>query len=228
MTRFDSVQRALRESSSTWLITGVAGFIGSNLLETLLTLDQTVIGLDNFATGHQHNLDDVKTLVTPAQWDRYHFIEGDLRNLADCRLAGRRINDRMGAHVAETVVKLMLQNGIGVCNSRILVLGLAFKENCPDVRNTRVIDIIHALLEYNIAVDCYDPWIDRAEAKHEYGLECLSEASPAGSYDAVILAVAHRDFVAAGATGIRQWAKPKAILYDVKSVLPVDSVDGRL
>ncbi|MFB1495941.1 MULTISPECIES: Vi polysaccharide biosynthesis UDP-N-acetylglucosamine C-6 dehydrogenase TviB [unclassified Thiocapsa] len=143
-------------------------------------------------------------------------------------LAGRRINDRMGAHVAETVVKLMLQSGIGVCNSRILVLGLAFKENCPDLRNTRVIDIILALREYNIAVDCYDPWIDRAEAKHEYGLECLSEAPPAGSYDAVILAVAHRDFVAAGATGIRQWAKPKAILYDVKSVLPVDTVDGRL
>ena len=84
-------------------------------------------------------------------------------------LAGRRINDRMGAHVAETVVKLMLQTGIGVCNSRILVLGLAFKENCPDLRNTRVIDIIQALREYNIAVDCYDPWIDRAEAKHEYG-----------------------------------------------------------
>ncbi|WP_213455808.1 nucleotide sugar dehydrogenase [Thiocapsa sp.] len=143
-------------------------------------------------------------------------------------LAGRRINDRMGAHVAETVVKLMLQSGIGVCNSRILVLGLAFKENCPDLRNTRVIDIILALREYNIAVDCYDPWIDRAEAKHEYGLECLPEAPPPGSYDAVILAVAHRDFVETGATGIRRWAKPKSILYDVKSVLPVEVVDGRL
>ncbi len=143
-------------------------------------------------------------------------------------LAGRRINDRMGAHVAETVVKLMLQSGIGVCQSRILVLGLAFKENCPDLRNTRVIDIIHALRDYNIAVDCYDPWIDRAEAKHEYGLDCLAEPPAEDPYDAVILAVAHRGFIEAGATGIRRWAKPKAILYDVKSVLPVDAVDGRL
>ncbi len=143
-------------------------------------------------------------------------------------LAGRRINDRMGPHVAETVVKLMLQNGIGVCNSRILVLGLAFKENCPDLRNTRVIDIILALREYNIAVDCYDPWIDPAEAKHDYGLDCHAEPPADGTYDAVILAVAHRDFIATGATGIRRWAKPKSILYDVKSVLPVDTVDGRL
>ena len=78
----------------------------------------------------------------------------------------------MGAHVAETVVKLMLQSGIGVCNSRVLVLGLAFKENCPDLRNTRVVDIIDALREYSIRVDVYDPWIDRAEAQHEYGLHC--------------------------------------------------------
>lgn len=90
-------------------------------------------------------------------------------------LAGRRINDRMGAHVAETVVKLMLQSGIGVCNSRVLILGLAFKENCPDLRNTRVVDIIDALREYSIHVDVYDPWIDRAEAQHEYGLHCLAE-----------------------------------------------------
>ncbi|RKT45541.1 nucleotide sugar dehydrogenase [Thiocapsa rosea] len=143
-------------------------------------------------------------------------------------LAGRRINDRMGAHVAETVVKLMLNNSIGVCNSRVLVLGFAFKENCPDLRNTRVIDIILALREYNIAVDCYDPWIDLTEAKHEYGLDCLPEAPEPGTYDAVVLAVAHRDFVETGAPGIRRWAKPKSILYDVKSVLPVDAVDGRL
>ncbi|WP_245969916.1 UDP binding domain-containing protein [Thiocapsa rosea] len=122
----------------------------------------------------------------------------------------------------------MLNNSIGVCNSRVLVLGFAFKENCPDLRNTRVIDIIQALREYNIAVDCYDPWIDRTEAKQEYGLDCLPEAPAPGSYDAVILAVAHRDFIAMGATGIRNWAKPTSILYDVKSVLPVGSVDGRL
>ncbi len=89
-------------------------------------------------------------------------------------LAGRRINDRMGAHVAETVVKLMLQSGIGVCHSRVLVLGLAFKENCPDLRNSRVVDIIDALREYNITVDVYDPGVDRAEAQHEYRLDCLA------------------------------------------------------
>jgi UDP-N-acetyl-D-galactosamine dehydrogenase len=143
-------------------------------------------------------------------------------------LAGRRINDRMGAHVAETVVKLMLSHGIGVCRSRILVLGLAFKENCPDLRNTRVVDIIDSLREYSIQVDCYDPWIDRAEARHEYGLDCLADPPAAGTYDAIILAVAHRDLVDLGAAGIRHWAKPRAILYDVKSVLPADEVDGRL
>jgi UDP-N-acetyl-D-galactosamine dehydrogenase len=109
-------------------------------------------------------------------------------------LAGRRINDRMGAHIAETVVKLMFQHGIGVCHSRILVLvlGFAFKENCPDLRNTRVIDILSALSEYSITADGYDPWIDRAEARHEYGIDCLPDLPPPGTYDAIILAVAHR------------------------------------
>ncbi len=143
-------------------------------------------------------------------------------------LAGRRINDRMGAHVAETVVKLMLGHGIGVCNSRILVLGLTFKENCPDLRNTRVIDIIDALRDYSIAVDCFDPWVDRAEAKLEYGIDCLPALPEPGGYDAIILAVAHRDFTALGAEVIRALGKVKAILYDVKSVLPATAVDGRL
>ena len=97
-------------------------------------------------------------------------------------LAGRRINDRMGAHVAETVVKLMLQSGIGVCNSRVLVLGLAFKENCPDLRNTKVVDIIDALREYSIRVDVHDPWVDRAEARHEYRLDCLAALPDHGTY----------------------------------------------
>ncbi|MCC7277335.1 MAG: nucleotide sugar dehydrogenase [Chromatiaceae bacterium] len=143
-------------------------------------------------------------------------------------LAGRRINDRMGAHVAETVVKLMLGHGIGVCNSRILVLGLAFKENCPDLRNTRVIDIIDALRDYSIAVDCFDPWVDRAEAKHEYGIDCLPALPAPGSYDAVILAVAHRDFITLGAPALRALGKARSILYDVKSILPAAAVDGRL
>lgn len=143
-------------------------------------------------------------------------------------LAGRRINDRMGAHVAETVVKQMLQNGIGVCNSRILVLGLTFKENCPDLRNTRVVDIIAALREYNIAVDCYDPWVDRAEARQEYGIECLATLPAPATYEAIILAVAHQEFITLGAAAIRALAKPRSILYDVKSVLPLAMVDGRL
>lgn len=143
-------------------------------------------------------------------------------------LAGRRINDRMGAHVAETVVKLMLQSGIGVCNSRVLVLSLAFKENCPDLRNTKVVDIIDALREYSIRVDVYDPWVDRAEARHEYRLDCLAELPDPGTYDAIILAIAHRDFIAMGPAAIRALGKAKCILYDVKSALPTGQVDGRL
>jgi UDP-N-acetyl-D-glucosamine/UDP-N-acetyl-D-galactosamine dehydrogenase len=143
-------------------------------------------------------------------------------------LAGRRINDRMGSHVAESVVKLMLRKGIRVCNSRVLVLGLAFKENCPDIRNTRVIDIIRALRDYAITVDCYDPWVDRAEAHHEYGLDCLSDLPEPGTYDALILAVAHRDFVDLGEDGLRQYGKSPSVLYDVKSALPKASADARL
>ena len=91
-----------------------------------------------------------------------------------------------------------------------------------------MIDIIHALRDYSIAVDCYDPWIDRVEALHEYGLDCLAELPPTGTYDAVILAVAHCDFIEMGAAGLRRLAKPRSVLYDVKSVFPVDAVDARL
>ena len=143
-------------------------------------------------------------------------------------LAGRRINDRMGAQVAERVVKRMLARGIHVCGSRILVLGLAFKENCPDLRNTRVVDIVNALVDYSATVDCYDPWIDREEARREYGLDCLPERPAPGSYDAIVLAVAHRDLVDPGAAALRALGKPQSILYDVKSVLAADDVDGRL
>ncbi|MFY9974671.1 MAG: nucleotide sugar dehydrogenase [Chromatiaceae bacterium] len=143
-------------------------------------------------------------------------------------LAGRRINDRMGSHVAESVVKLMLRKDMRVSGSRVLVLGLAFKENCPDIRNTRVIDIIRSMREYAIEVDCYDPWIDRAEAKHEYGLDCLSDLPGRGTYDAVILAVAHRDFVELGEAGLRQLGKSPCVFYDVKSALPRGAADARL
>lgn len=143
-------------------------------------------------------------------------------------LAGRRINDGMASHVAERVVKLMLQNNIPVLGSRVLVLGLTFKENCPDVRNTKVADMIASLQAYNALVDVYDPWVDVAEVKHEYGLNCLADMPAAGQYAAIVLAVGHRQFVALGERGIKALGQPDAVLFDVKSVLPLGASDGRL
>jgi UDP-N-acetyl-D-galactosamine dehydrogenase len=143
-------------------------------------------------------------------------------------LAGRRINDGMARHVADETVKLMLKKGIPVLNSRILVLGLTFKENCPDVRNTKVVDVVRALQGYNTQVDVYDPWVDVLEAQHEYGVECLPEAPRAGLYSAIILAVGHHQFVALGEAGIKEWGIPSVVLFDVKSILPNGAADGRL
>lgn len=142
-------------------------------------------------------------------------------------LAGRRINDSMGAHVAERVVKLMTRKRIHVAGANVLMMGLAFKENCPDLRNTRVIDVIEELQGYHANVDVYDPWVDTQEAQHEYGLTPIKEPK-AGHYDAIILAVAHHQFLAMGAANIRALGKPDSILFDVKYVLPPDQVDGRL
>ena len=142
-------------------------------------------------------------------------------------LAGRRINDGMGAYVAGQTVRLMLRKGINPANARVLVLGLAFKENCQDLRNTRVVDIVRELVDCSVHVDVHDPWVNAAEAHHEYGLALVAQPE-AGSYDAIILAVGHRQFVDWGAEGIRALGKPDAVLYDVKSVLPQDAVDGRL
>jgi UDP-N-acetyl-D-galactosamine dehydrogenase len=142
-------------------------------------------------------------------------------------LAGRRINDGMGPYVADQVVRLMAKRGVSLVGARVLILGLAFKENCPDVRNTRVVDIIGELRQYHVRVDVHDPWIDPAEALREHGITTVAEPE-AGSYDAVILAVAHRQFVALGAAGVRAFGRPISILYDVKSVLPREAVDGRL
>lgn len=143
-------------------------------------------------------------------------------------LAGRRINDSMASHVADDTVKLMLHKGHPVLGSKVLVLGLTFKENCPDVRNTKVVDIVKALRGYNTQVDVYDPWIDVSEAEHEYGLQCLREAPPLGQYAAVVLAVGHRQFIELGERGIKAWGQPNAVVYDVKSILPLGSADGRL
>jgi UDP-N-acetyl-D-glucosamine/UDP-N-acetyl-D-galactosamine dehydrogenase len=143
-------------------------------------------------------------------------------------LAGRRINDGMARHVADETVKLMLRKEIAVLHSRVLVLGLTFKENCPDLRNTKVIDIVKHLRAYHTDVDVYDPWIDVEEAQSEYGLTCLSALPESRKYHAIVLAVGHRQFVELGAQGIRWYGESDAVVYDVKSVLPTGSADGRL
>lgn len=143
-------------------------------------------------------------------------------------LAGRRINDSMASHVADETVKLMLRKGLPVLNSKVLVLGLTFKENCPDVRNTKVVDIVKALQGYNTQVDVFDPWIDVAEAEHEYGLHCLTDMPQPGQYAAVILAVGHHQFMELGEAGIKALGQPNAVLFDVKSILPLGAADGRL
>jgi len=145
-------------------------------------------------------------------------------------LAGRRINDGMASHVADQTVKLMLRKNLPVLGSRILVLGLTFKENCPDVRNTKVVDMVRTLQGYNTQVDVYDPWINVAEAQHEYGLQCLAEmpTPDTGQYAAIVLAVGHQQFVALGEAGIKALGQKGAVLFDVKGILPLGAVDGRL
>jgi UDP-N-acetyl-D-galactosamine dehydrogenase len=143
-------------------------------------------------------------------------------------LAGRRINDRMAIHVADELVKLMLRRGISVLGSRILMLGLTFKENCPDVRNTKAVDIVTTLRGYNATIDVYDPWIDVEEAEAEYGLACLRELPRHDQYDAIVLAVPHHQFVTMGVRAIRAFGKSHAVLFDVKGILPRSDVDARL
>ena len=145
----------------------------------------------------------------------------------DVILAGRRTNDSMGPYIAGEVIRLMVRKGINPVHARILVLGLAFKENCPDLRNTRVVDIVQTLRDYCVDVDVFDPWADVAEARHEYGLDLIDTPAPA-SYDAIIVAVGHRQFAELGSAGIRAFGKPSSVLYDVKYVLPRETVDGRL
>jgi UDP-N-acetyl-D-galactosamine dehydrogenase len=142
-------------------------------------------------------------------------------------LSGRRINDGMGEHVAQRVLKLMVQRRIHAAQAKVLVLGLAFKENCPDLRNTRVVDVVNEFRNYHADVYVHDPWVDATQARNEYGLELVPELVP-GAYDAVILAVAHRQFVEMGAQKIRALGKPGAVLFDVKQVLPREAVDDRL
>ena len=142
-------------------------------------------------------------------------------------LSGRRINDGMGQHVAQRVIKLMTQRRIHAAGANVLVLGLAFKENCPDLRNTRVTDVVAEFTDYHANVEVHDPWVDAAEARREYGLELVAELEP-GRYDAIVLAVAHRQFVELGVERIRALGKPGCVLFDVKQALPRSAVDDRL
>lgn len=139
-------------------------------------------------------------------------------------LAGRRLNDSMGKHVATEVVKLMMRKDLKVIDSKVLILGFTFKEDCPDVRNTRVIDIYEELISFDMQVDVYDPWANPAEVKHEYGIDILSKEKPKlEDYSAVILAVAHKEFKTLGVA-----KSERCVVYDVKSVLAKEQIDGRL
>lgn len=142
-------------------------------------------------------------------------------------LAGRRLNDSMGNYVVAQFVKAMTKKRIQVDGARILVMGLTFKENCPDLRNTRVVDIVAELKEYNCEVDVYDPWVTAEESVHEYGISPVATVNPA-TYDGIILAVSHDEFRAMGAEGIRALGKAVHVLYDLKYVLTAEAVDLRL
>ncbi|MEM8682875.1 MAG: Vi polysaccharide biosynthesis UDP-N-acetylglucosamine C-6 dehydrogenase TviB [Pseudomonadota bacterium] len=142
-------------------------------------------------------------------------------------LACRRINNKMPLYVASRIVKLMLSKSINPAEARILMLGIAFKEDCPDVRNSKVVDIIGELKTYGANVDVYDPWADPEDSVRSYGIQ-LTEAPEHGSYDVVVIAVAHSEFKALGAEGIRAFGKEESLVYDVKYVLPAEQSDDRL
>jgi UDP-N-acetyl-D-galactosamine dehydrogenase len=142
-------------------------------------------------------------------------------------LAGRRLNDSMGAYVVAQLVKAMTKKCIQINGARVLVLGLAFKENCPDLRNTRLVDVVKELQAYNCQVDVYDPWVSAEEAFEEYGIQPIAQLEK-GTYDSIVLGVAHHQFATMGAAGIHALGKTDHILYDLKYVLPADETDLRL
>lgn len=164
-----------------------------------------------------------------------HCIGVDPYYLAQCAqrygynpeiiLAGRRMNDGMGAYVADRVIKLMLKKGIQVLGSHIIIFGFTFKENCPDVRNTKVVDIVKALKEYNLNITIFDPWANPIAVKHEYGLEVVNELPAEEKFDAAIAAVAHREFEGIDIASV---LKPKHVIFDVKATRPAEGIDARL
>lgn len=142
-------------------------------------------------------------------------------------LSGRRVNDQMGRYIADFVMRLMSKKRIHIVDSNILILGLAFKENCPDLRNTRVIDLIRGLENHNANVHVFDPWVNKDEVKKEFGLDLINEPEQ-GKYDGIIFAVSHEEFIELGADGIHALGAIKHVLYDIKSELPIEEVDARL
>ena len=142
-------------------------------------------------------------------------------------LAGRRLNDSMAKYVANEIITLMTKKRIQVVDSNILVMGLTFKEDCPDIRNTRVVDVIQELSGFHCNVDVYEPWIDKEESIRDYEITLVEQLEP-GKYDAVIIAVAHHQFKSMGITAIRALGKKNHVLYDIKYILPTENVDGRL
>ena len=149
------------------------------------------------------------------------------RSMPEMILAGRKLNDNMGSHIVQQVLNLMRDKNIVIEQSKVLIMGLSFKENCPDLRNTKVIDLIKSLKAYKCNVDVYDPWVDQNKAKQEYNIE-LVKTLITGVYDGIILAVAHNEFKAFTASEIRALGKESHILFDVKHLLQLDEVDGRL
>ena len=146
---------------------------------------------------------------------------------AEMILAGRRLNDNMALYVTGQIMRLMASKRIHVKGARALVLGMTFKENCPDIRNSKVVDVVRELSGHGAKVDIYDPWADAAECRHEYGLKMVRELKP-GSYDVAVVAVAHRQFRELGARGVRRLCKKNHVVYDIKHVFPAALVDGRL
>jgi UDP-N-acetyl-D-galactosamine dehydrogenase len=161
--------------------------------------------------------------------DPYYLIHkaNEARHHPELISAARRINEGMSAHVSAQVLRLMALKQINVVGSHVLVLGVTFKEDCPDLRNTRVREIVDELRACNAQIDVYDPHADKDACERECGIRPIDQPQ-AGSYDAIVLAVAHSEFRALGAAGVRAFAKPKAVIYDVKYVLPANAVDGRL
>ena len=146
---------------------------------------------------------------------------------AEMILSGRRLNDRMGSYVVDQIARKMTQKRIHMVDANILIMGLTFKENCPDLRNTRVVDMIDEFKQLHAKVDVYDPWVNKQQAGEEYDITPVDAPQP-GKYDAIVLAVPHKEFIAMGAAKIRSFGKLPHILYDVKYLFPTEQTDARL